>query len=401
MINFKLNNLTMVLILSLFIIFLPVSSAVAVDKSPYKIGVNLELTGPWANPARTLKMAMEMEVERINKMGGINGHPMELVIKDNGFDITRISFNMLKFARDNKILAVVGPFEDNFQATARAIAEREGITNIIVCPSNPGLRALKQRWSFNIAQNDIVVTRKVVDLCLARGYRKVLVFAGNWPLAQSLAHDFRDIAEKTGIKAIVSNETHSPADIDMTPQLIKLMPLIKTEGADALYAVTGGPPAPVICRNMRNLGIKIPVIGTHAFGFGFIIDLGGDAMEGVEFPAGKPVVPFQLNEDDPVRPVITAFQERMMSRFGVGADQISGHGYDIIWLLYDAFNRCRGNVTRLRLRDSLEKTKGFKGCTGVFNFSPADHDGLGKNDMVFVRIENHKFVRVRFAGFEE
>ena len=187
----------------------------------------------------------------------------------------------------------------------------------------------------------------------------------------------------------------------MTPQLIKLMPLIKTEGADALYAVTGGPPAPVICRNMRNLGINIPVIGTHAFGFGFIIDLGGDAMEGVEFPAGKPVVPFQLNEDDPVRPVITAFQERMMTRFGVGADQISGHGYDIIWLLYDAFIRCRGNVTRLRLRDALEKTKGFKGCTGVFNFSPADHDGLGKNDMVFIRIENHKFVRVRFAGFEE
>jgi len=32
---------------------------------------------------------------------------------------------------------------------------------------------------------------------------------------------------------------------------------------------------------------KIPILGTHAFGFGFIIALGGEAMEGVEFPGAK------------------------------------------------------------------------------------------------------------------
>ncbi|MCJ7774553.1 MAG: ABC transporter substrate-binding protein, partial [Desulfobacterales bacterium] len=61
---------------------------------PYKIGVNLELTGPYANITQTLVMAMEMEVERINQMGGINGHPLELIIEDNGFDLAKASANI-------------------------------------------------------------------------------------------------------------------------------------------------------------------------------------------------------------------------------------------------------------------------------------------------------------------
>ena len=217
-------------------------TALSETKAPYRIGVNLELTGPWTNVTKTLKMAMEMEVERVNKMGGVDGHPLELVIKDNGFDVARVSANMLEFVRDKSILAAVGPFEDNFQATTRAIAEREGITNIIVCPSNPQVRAKKQKWAFNIGHSDILVSQKLADLCLLRGYKKVLVFAGNWPLAQSLAENFKAIAEKKGLKVIISGETHKLTDIDMTPQLIKIAPVLKKEGFDALYAATGGPP---------------------------------------------------------------------------------------------------------------------------------------------------------------
>ncbi len=394
------NQFVSALSLTLFFLLLLPYFAQPAEKTPYKIGVNLELTGPWAEACKTLKMAMVMEVERINAKGGVNGHPLELVIEDNGFDLGRAAANMTKFSRDKEVLAVVGPFEDNLQATTRAIAEREGITNIIICPSNPMVRALRQRWSFNIAHSDIVVSQKLVDLSLARGYKKVLVFPGNWPLAQSLAENFKRIGEEKGIKVTISKETHKPTDIDMTPQLIKLKPIIEQEGVDALYASTGGPPGPIICRNMRTLGIKIPVLGTHAFGFGFIIKLGGEAMEGVEFGTGKPVVPCQLDKDDPVRPIIIAFDKRMKARYGVGTDQIAGHAYDIVWLLHNALERCKGKVTRAKLRDALENTKGFKGCTGIYNYSPNDHDGLSKKDLVFVRIEGQRFERVKFPGYE-
>ena len=117
-------------------------------------------------------------------------------------------------------------------------------------------------------------------------------------------------------------------------------------------------------------------------------------MEGVEFPTGKPVVPSQLDENDPARQTIVDFHERMRAKYGMGADQVSGHGYDIVWLIHDALKRCKGKVNRVNFRAALEKTKDFKGCTGIFNYKPTDHEGLNKNDMVLVRIEGGKFVRI-------
>jgi branched-chain amino acid transport system substrate-binding protein len=262
------------------------------------------------------------------------------------------------------------------------------------------VRALKQTWAFNIAQSDIIVSQKLVDLSLARKYKKVLVFHAAHPLAQSLAEYYKKFGEEKGMKVIISKETHKPTDIDMTPQLIKLKPIMEQEKVDAFYACTAGPPGPIICKNLRTLGVKIPILGTHAFGFGFIIALGGEAMEGVEFGAAKPVVFDQLDENDPVRSINIDFDKQMKDRYGVGLDQLAGYGHDTVSLISDALKRCQGKVTRATFRDALENTKGLKNCHGIYNYSPTDHDGLIKKDMVFVRIEGGKFKRMKFPGFE-
>jgi branched-chain amino acid transport system substrate-binding protein len=394
----KRKTFLMFLLILIFVFW--ASPGFVAEKSPYKIGMNLELTGPWAEVTKTVKNVMVMEVEKINAAGGVDGHLLQLIFEDNGFDVGRAAANMTKFAKDKEIVAVIGPFEDNLQATTRAIAEREKVANIIICPSNPMVRGLKQKYAFNIAQSDIIVSQKLVDLSLARNYKKVLVFHGAWPLAKSLAEYYQRIGEEKGMKVIISKETHKPTDIDMTPQLIKLKPIIEKEKVDAFYACTAGPPGPITCKNLRALGVKIPILGTHAFGFGFIIALGGEAMEGVEFAAGKPVVPDQLDEKDPIRPIILDFDKRMKERYGVGIDQFSGHAHDVVSLVYDALKRCQEKVTRETFRDALENTKGLKNCHGIYNYSPTDHDGLNKKDMVFIRIEGGKFKRIKFPGFE-
>jgi branched-chain amino acid transport system substrate-binding protein len=394
------KGIGILIFLAVLIFAVWVSPATSAQKSPYKIGVNLELTGPWAEVTKTVRNTMELEKERINAMGGVDGHPLELIYEDNGFDPSRAAANMTKFTKDKDFLAVIGPFEDNLQATTRAIAEREKITNIIICPSNPMVRGLKQKWAFNIAQSDIIVSQKLVDLSLARKYKKALVFHAAHPLAQSLAEYYKKFGEEKGMKVIIAKETHKPTDIDMTPQLIKLKPIIEQEKVDVFYASTAGPPGPIVCKNLRALGVKTPILGTHAFGFGFIIALGGEAMEGVEFGAGKPVVPDQLDENDPQRPIITDLDKRLKDRYQMGIDQIAGHAHDAIWLVYDALRRVQGNVTRAKFRDALENTKGLKACHGIYNYSPADHDGLSKKDMVFIRIEGGKFKRIKFPGLE-
>jgi len=90
----------------------------------------------------------------------------------------------------------------------------------------------------------------------------------------------------------------------------------------------------------------------------------------------------------------------MRDRYGVGIDQLAGYGHDAVSVIYDALKRCQGKVTRAALRDALENTKGLKNCHGIYNYSPTDHDGLIKKDLVFVRIEGGKFKQIKFPGFE-
>src|SRR4030042_2570551 len=77
----KRSITTFALFLILFCVAWATPAYVA-EKSPYKIGVNLELTGPWGEVTKIVKMAMDMEVERMNGMGGIDGHPLELIYED-------------------------------------------------------------------------------------------------------------------------------------------------------------------------------------------------------------------------------------------------------------------------------------------------------------------------------
>ena len=96
----------MVFLISILTLILTVwvSPAYVAENPPYKIGVNLEFTGPWAEVTKLLKSAMTLEVEKINKEGGVDGHPLELIFEDNGFDVGRVASNITKFTRDKEIL---------------------------------------------------------------------------------------------------------------------------------------------------------------------------------------------------------------------------------------------------------------------------------------------------------
>lgn len=45
---------------------------------------------------------------------------------------------------------------------------------------------------------------------------------------------------------------------------------------------------------------------------------------------------------------------------------------------------------RAKLRDALESQE-YVGTNGVFHYTPEDHDGLGKEGLVWVEIKDGKF----------
>ena len=101
---------------------------------PYKIGTLQPLTGNAAVGGKTALVGIQMAVDRINKMGGINGRPVELVIGDSESkpDVGRRATE--KMAVEDNIDAHVGGFLSNVCLACMPVWLEHQVVNMIgVC----------------------------------------------------------------------------------------------------------------------------------------------------------------------------------------------------------------------------------------------------------------------------
>jgi branched-chain amino acid transport system substrate-binding protein len=52
----------------------------------------------------------------------------------------------------------------------------------------------------------------------------------------------------------------------------------------------------------------------------------------------------------------------------------------------------KAGLDRARVRAALENTQGFVGQSGIFRFSPQDHNGLGMDSFVMLTVKDGRFV---------
>jgi branched-chain amino acid transport system substrate-binding protein len=387
------------IVLLLFTFVSGTFSGALAESEPYKIGVNLSLTGPLAQLMAFIKNGLVLEQERVNAQGGIDGHPLELIFEDSGMDITKMANIHRKFARNKEIKAIIGPLFSTATPTLTPIAEREKIPEIVLCPMSPVERQRKPNWAFYIAHGDPIVADRVIDLAKARGHKKIFVFHDQDPTYIGIANNMKKFGQKQGIEVFITKETFHTTDTDVTPQILKFKDQLKNY--DALFIDTNGATGSIVMRNLLTQEIRMPVMAPHGWGFGFTLALGKEAVEGVELVSGKACVTYELEDSDPQKAVIADFDKRMKARWnGMPAEQLSGHSYDAIWILYHAFKRAGENPTRAQLRDAIEKTKNFVGVTGIYTYTPTDHEGLTKKALAFIRIQNNQFTRIKLPEYE-
>lgn len=377
-----------------FLTFGKIAVGGAEEKIPYRIGVNLEFTGPMADLLTAIKYGLEAEKDRVNAKGGINGRPLELVYRDNAMDGAKAVGIITEFAQDKSILAMIGPLYSTFTAIMTPAAEKHKLPQIVLCPSSPEDRKHRYKWSFNIAHADTIVAERLMDLIRFKGYKKILAFHDQDPCYIAIAQNLKEYGKKYGITVYISDVTFRTTDVDITPQWIKLKPILEKEKIDCVFLDTNGATGSVALKNMQTLGINYPVIAPHGFGFGFTLVLGKGVTEGVELVSGKVCVWKELDDKDPQKKVMASFDAALNEKFKFQAEQLSGHSYDAIQILAQALKRGGKDVTRTRLRDETEKTKNFIGITGIYNYSPQDHDGLTKKALALIRIKDSQFRRI-------
>ncbi len=371
----------------------PEEKAKTESKEPYKIGVLTTLTGPPAFVGNDIRDAAALEVERINAAGGIDGHPIELLVEDDGGDPSKAVTGLTKLIRQDKVLAVTGPFIGPLEASLRPVAEREQTPFVVICPTIPELRAKKDKYAFNIAQPESARVGAWLDILKGNKYTKVAGITSNDPVLLASFKLLQTEARAQGIEVIVLPDAVDPNAVDLTPEVTKLKELVAREKPQAVVSGVWPPSTPTLLKTMKQLGVEIPTITYDAAADPFLFAMGGDELNGLLLPGGKVLAGEALPDSEPQKAVIIDFKKRYEGKTGRPASALAGDSRDAINIIANALKVA--GPDKAKIRDAVEKTTNFVGVNGVYNYKPDDHEGVSKESFAIYEVKDKKFVFLR------
>jgi branched-chain amino acid transport system substrate-binding protein len=365
-------------VISMVFVGLMVGSAVAAP--PIKIGALFSVSGPASFLGEPERNTAEMMVGEINKAGGIKGRKLELVVYDTQGDATKAVQAVNKLIKDDKVSAIIGPSTTGDTMAVIPVVGKAEIP-LISCAAGVKITDPVKNWVFKTAQNDALAVARIFDYLKKQKITKIAILTVSDGFGSSGREQLVLQAGKFGIQ-IISDETYGPKDTDMTAQLTK----IRGGAAQSIVCWGTNPGPAVVARNVKQLGIKLPLYMSHGVSSLKFIELAGDAAEGIILPSGRVVVAHQLPQSDPQKKALLNYVENYKKHYKVEGDHFGGHAYDAIMLLKGAIER--GGSTPAAIRDQLEKTEKFAGIGGTFRYSPQDHAGLQSDAFVLVQIKN-------------
>ncbi|MEW6400621.1 MAG: ABC transporter substrate-binding protein [Chloroflexota bacterium] len=365
------------------------------SNEPYKIGVLISLSGGAAAPAGDVLNGVKLEVERINADGGINGHPIELIVEDDGTDVTKGITGLTKLIKQDNVLAVIGPLYADLIAPMDQMAEKEKVPVIHTSPNLEEVVNSKfenNTYTFSSVQSPPLLAAATIEAINYMGYQKVIVMADNVPPMPAVMAEMIETAPDAGIEIIALNDTWGNADMDLTPQATKAKDAAAKENPDALVLLTNGVSGVAFMKGMQQIGFELPIIGAPPFGIAPTLMMGGDMVNGVVFPASKVLDPQSLPDDDPQKAVALEIAARYEAAYGAPLGQLSASGVDALNLVANAL--MTSGADRVKLRDALEQTTNYVGLGGIFSFQPDDHDGTALESQAIYEIRDGKFMLV-------
>ena len=377
------------ILLTISLSILPIFSATAAfaNTSTIKIGALFSVTGPPSFLGEPERNSAKMVVDEINAKGGIKGKKLELVVYDTQGDATKAVQAANRLIKEDKVVAIIGPSTTGESMAVIPVAEKEGIP-LISCAAGSKITDPVKKWVFKTAQNDGLAVNKIYEYLNKKKLVKVAILTVSDGFGSSGREQLKAHAEKFGIQLVV-DETYGPKDTDMTSQLTK----IRGSQAQAIICWGTNPGPAIIAKNVKQLGIKLPLFMSHGVSSKKFIELAGDASEGIIIPSGRVIVADELPASDKQKKSLMLFVKDYQNHYKVEGDHFGGHAWDAVMLLKGAIER--GAETPAAIRDQLEKTVHFAGIGGIFNFTATDHAGLNKDAFVLVEIKNKDWALVK------
>lgn len=236
-----------------------------------KIGVAGPMTGALAVYGQQLKNGAEMAVADLTAKGGVLGQKLELKVGDDQADPKQGVSVANKMAGDG-VKFVAGHLNSGVSIAASDVYAENGVIQISPSTTNPSYTERKLANVFRTCGRDDQ-QGKVAGAYLAKAFagKKVAVLDDKTTYGKGLADETRKALEAAGMKPVLV-ESVNGGDKDYGALVSK----IKAAQADVVYFGGTHADAGLIIRQMRDQGVKAPLMGGDGINSAELAAIAGD-----------------------------------------------------------------------------------------------------------------------------
>lgn len=346
----------------------------AQESNVIKIGLFGPMTGGQAAQGAYIKNAATMAMEEINAAGGIAGkYKIELHIEDDENDATKGATVVQKLINQTEVDILVGPIASSVAFAVMDINEEAKIPLISPAASNQGLVERGNQFFFRNAAADNLQSREAITYGKdVLGAQKVAVFHEASDYGQGGGLSGAEAAQELGLE-VTTIETYVAGDTDFSVQLMN----IQATDPDLILLWGNYAEGALILQQMRQYEIDIPIIGGTGYASAQLVELGGDAVDGMMFTT--PFIYTNPAEN------IQEFSNKYIEKYEIYPDMAAAQAYDVMYIIASAVEQA-DSLEGEKLAEALHNLTPYNGVSG----GPISFDARGEvmKSVSIVQIQN-------------
>ncbi|MBN1429977.1 MAG: ABC transporter substrate-binding protein [Anaerolineae bacterium] len=368
----------------------------------YKIGFNSSATGASASLGLPEAKTAEMIQKQINDQGGITGpdgvkHDVKIVIYDDESVADNAVSNVTRLIQEDEAVAVVSTTGSGTTIAHIPVCEENETPCISMASAQPitvnADTGETYRWMFKTPQTNGHAGEWQAAYLKATGVSSVCILYTDDGYGKDCLANFKATAEAAGLE-IVYEGAYATSDTEFSAQIAQ----VQASGCQAVEVGSTPPVASLATVAVHTALPEIPITLGHGVCNQAFIDTAGAAANGTVFPCGKITVLDQVADSDPQKTVLQKYIDDYTAfTNGEPISTFGGHAWDAVEMTLNALESLNDGMSleeqRTAVRDYLEnQIQGWPGIGGVFTMSPADHNGLTKESLLFVTVEDGRWV---------
>jgi branched-chain amino acid transport system substrate-binding protein len=240
-----------------------------------KFGVGGPITGPSAATGAQMKNGVDQAAADINAAGGILGQKIVVSYGDDASDPKQGVSVANKFTGDG-VKFVIGHYNSGVTIPSSEVYQENGVLQITPASTNPTVTERKMWNIFRVCGRDDQ-QGQVAGEYIAKHFKgkKIAIVHDKTTYGKGLADETKKTINKGGLKEVLYEGVNT-GEKDFSALVSK----IKQSGADLIYWGGLYTEAGLIVRQMRDQGVKAPIMGGDGITSDEFASIGGPGVEG-------------------------------------------------------------------------------------------------------------------------